>query len=356
MLVVVGTQLDHGPRFWDKSDKWYLPQVRAIMVSYADFHKSRRKRRAAMDIGLRAYLGLDHKTLVYLDNGSFTFWRKGLERPINEYVEFVNEARPDWYPVPADYIPHPQLPNNEQKELFSQTMKINRRYAGQGFVPVVHAGDWLGEYLEGLERTGLLPSGQVALGGLVPRLLTSKGSKSRREVVDAIKQARECIGSGLHVFGIGGLGTLHLAASLGVHSIDSVGWRNRAARGLILLPGRGERSVVALGNWRGVEVSEVERQMIERCRCPACRRSGFDGLRASNSRHNKAGRGNGTSGFNRRAIHNLWTLLKEADEVDVKLRNGEYPEWYRKHVSGSILLSLIEYSLGHDAQSAPRLQ
>jgi len=344
--------LDHAPKFWDKSSEWYLPEAKAIMVSFADFYKSKAKRKSAMEKGLREYLGVQPDTLVYLDNGAFAFWRKGLERPIDDYVEFVKQAKPDWYPVPTDFIPHPQLSPSAQRVLFEKTMRMNLEYASGGYVPVIHAGDWLEEYLEDLEKNQVPLSKGVGLGGLVPRLLTTKGSTSREGVVDAIRRTREYIRTELHVFGIGGLTTLHLAASLGVDSIDSSGWRNRAARGLILLPGRGERSVVPLGNWGGVEVSEGEIRMLEACACPACQRYGVVGLRACNARGNKEDRGNGTSGFNRRAIHNLWTLLREAEEVDSKLRSGAYKSWYRQHVAGSILLRLIEYALDgrHDLQ------
>jgi len=350
LLVVVGTQLDHAPKFWDKSSEWYLPEAKAIMVSFADFHKSKTKRKAAMDKGLKEYLGVQPDMLVYLDNGSFTFWRHGLECPVEEYVQFVQEARPDWYPIPTDFIPHPQLSHSEQRLLFEKTMRMNLDYGPRGYVPVIHAGDWLEEYLETLEKNRVPLSGGVALGGLVPRLLTSKGSASRKRVIDAIKRTRDNVPAELHVFGIGGLTTLHLAATLNVDSIDSSGWRNRAARGLILLPRRGERSVVPLGNWRGVAVSDIEIQMLESCTCPACRKYGLAGLKAYNTRGNKEGRGDGTSGFNRRAIHNLCILLREAAEVDDKLKKGEYRTWYREHVVGTIVLRLIEYALNHDPQ------
>ena len=104
MLIVVGTQLDHAPRFWDKSDEWYLPEVKAVMVSFADFCKSKTKKKSAMEKGLRGYLGVQPDVLVYLDNGAFVFWRRGLEPPIDDYVEFVREARPDWYPVPTAFL------------------------------------------------------------------------------------------------------------------------------------------------------------------------------------------------------------------------------------------------------------
>lgn len=324
-----------------------MPEAKAIMVSYADFHGSRNKRREAMDQGIHGYLGVSEDVLVYLDNGSFAFCRKGTERPVDEYTEFVSKAKPDWYPVPTDFIPHPQLSNSEQRMLFEQTMRMNLDYGPQGYIPVIHAGDWLEWYLRAFERNRMSLAGGIALGGLVPRLLTTKGSVSRKGVVDAIKRTRDAIPRELHVFGIGGLTTLHLAATLGIDSIDSSGWRNRAARGLILLPGRGERSVVPLGNWRGVEVSDVELQMLESCTCRACQEYGLAGLRANNRRGNKEGQGNGTSGFNRRAIHNLYTLLREADEVDARIASGEYTTWYRGHVRGDLVLGLIEYALNH---------
>ena len=62
----------------------------------------------------------------------------------------------------------------------------------------------------------------------------------------------------LHIFGIGGISTLHIASLLEIDSVDSSGWRNRAARGIILLPGKSERSIAQLGSWKGRKVSEEE--------------------------------------------------------------------------------------------------
>lgn len=343
MLLVVGTQLDQAPRFWQKGDEWYLRDVTALMLTYADFHKKPVKRRKAMELGLRDYLGVSSHVRVYLDNGSFAFSRNGEEAPVRQYIEFVHEAKPDWYPIPTDYIPSPRLARDEQRSLFEQTMRMNTEYVGRGFIPVMHAGDWLEEYLVEFDRNGLFDCKDVALGGLVPRLLSGKGSRSRTEVVDAIKRVRGLVATRLHAFGIGGLGTLHLAAALGLDSVDSVGWRNRAARGLILLPGRGERSVVPLGNWRGVEVSREEERTLSLCPCPACQRYGVEGLRARNSKTNKCGRGDGASGFNRRAVHNLWMLLEESREIEARRIIGGYRQWCQRRLADTLLRSLIEY-------------
>jgi 7-cyano-7-deazaguanine tRNA-ribosyltransferase len=104
----------------------------------------------------------------------------------------------------------------------------------------------------------------------------------------------------LHVFGVGGTSTLHVMALLGIDSVDSSGWRNRAARGIIQLPGSGERLVTQLGNWRGRTPSWKEWQDLTHCGCPTCVKSGKEGLKA-----------NKLHGFCCRATHNLWVLLEE---------------------------------------------
>jgi queuine/archaeosine tRNA-ribosyltransferase len=344
MQVVVGTELDESPRFWRAGDTWYLPQVKAMMVSYFDFHRRPRKRRAAMDQGIHGYLGVSEGTKVYLDNGAFAFWRRGMDPPVSEYSEFVRSALPDWFPVPADFIPSPNLERASQHELMRRTMAMNVDFADKGFVPVLHAGDWLEEYLEAFEREGFLRGPHIAIGGLVPRLLSSRGATTRRNVVDSLRRVRAAYPYSLHAFGIGGLNTLHVAAVLGVNSLDSSGWRNRAARGLILLPGRGERSVIPLGSWHGVEVSEQEMVLLAKCECPACTAHGIEGLRQRNDRANHEGRGNGSSGFNRRAVHNLWTLLREAQSIDGHMQIGDYAEWYSTHVVGT-MQKLVAYTL-----------
>jgi hypothetical protein len=40
----------------------------------------------------------------------------------------------------------------------------------------------------------------------------------------------------------------YIAALLDINSVDSRGWRNRAACGIIQLPGKGDRIVADLGN------------------------------------------------------------------------------------------------------------
>src|SRR5690606_37186678 len=114
-----------------------------------------------------------------------------------------------------------------------------------------------------------------------------------------------------------GTATIHLATLLGVDSVDSAGSRNRAARGIVQLPGSGDRVVDNLGSWRGREPSIEEWRILENCSCPACMKFGIEGLKAG-----------GIDGFCNRATHNLWVLNKEIEAIEENLANGTYHDWY----------------------------
>src|SRR5262249_14907503 len=121
----------------------------------------------------------------------------------------------------------------------------------------------------------------------------------------------------IHVFGVGGTSTLHLTALLGFDSADSSGWRNRAARGIVQLPGCGERLVADLGSWRGRQPSAKKWSALGACACPACRTYGVRGLKA-----------NKLLGFSCRAAHNLWVLLEENAWLEQHIGNRTYEANY----------------------------
>jgi len=172
----------------------------------------------------------------------------------------------------------------------------------------------------------------VALGGIVPNLLRAPKAVPYQKVLDALVHVRRAfVGKELHVFGIGGTATLHLAALLGVNSADSSGWRNRAARGIVQLPGSGDRMVAELGSWGGRRPSSQEWEVLRGCSCPACERSGLEGLAARR-----------IEGFSNRAAHNLWVLLHEAQWIRENLEADTYRERYKSRLDNSIYLRLIE--------------
>lgn len=333
LLVVAGlTKKNLHPRVWDPSSPYHLCDLRAVMISYADFHRRRSWRDAAMAVGLRAYLGVPDQVRIFLDNGAFYFLSHGGEPPVREYEDFVAKARPDWYPIPLDFIPSPSMDRIAQRRCFEQTMAMNRAYRHDGFVPVVHVGRFLEAFTAAIiAEPELSAKPSIALGGIVPNLLRASKARPYREVLDALRHMRTAFAAKqVHVFGIGGTATLHLAALLGINSVDSSGWRNRAARGLIQIPGTGDRIVADLGSWRGRRLSEQEEMSLRDCGCPPCLGLGSAGLAAG-----------GLSGASHRATHNLWVLLEECRRIEEHLSNGTYHRWYRDHLDNTIYERLI---------------
>jgi queuine/archaeosine tRNA-ribosyltransferase len=345
MQIVAGLNLKGiKPRVWNPESEYYLPELKAVMISYADFHGSPLRRQQAMEKGLHEYLGVPKELKIYLDNGAFYFLSRGGETSTEEYEEFVEKANPDWYPIPQDFIPTPKMTPDEQKRCFKRTMQMNLAYQKGLYIPVIHISDFLRKYVIQLKKNPiLLAKPCIALGGIVPNLLRASKAMPPKKVLENLQHFRqEFKDKKIHVFGIGGTATLHLAALLGINSVDSCGWRNRAARGMIQLPGTGERIVANLGNWRGRKVSQEEEKRLRECPCPACKKYGLYGLKAS-----------GIEGFSNRATHNLWILLEETRLIEENLISlGTYKDWYKGHLDNStyrpLIDQLVEMSLLED--------
>jgi 7-cyano-7-deazaguanine tRNA-ribosyltransferase len=343
MQVVAGLSLKQlSPRVWDPSSPYFLPHVHAVMISYADFDKMAAARRKAMDIGLHTFLGVPDSTKIYLDNGAFYFLGRSGETPRAAYEEFVAHAKPDWWPIPQDFIPTANMPPEEQLRCFKQTMEMNLAYQHDGFTPVIHISHMLEQYTVAVQANECLAAKPtIALGGIVPNLLRASKALPYNDILTGLLHVRrEFADKLLHVFGIGGTATMHIAVLTGINSADSSGWRNRAARGIIQLPGSGDRSVADLGKWRGRAPSPLEWEKLEACRCPTCRSSGIAGIRAG-----------GTEGFCNRATHNLWTLLEEVRLIEAHLSVGAYNYWYQRHLDNTIYRPLIDQLVAlHDCE------
>ena len=334
MKIVAGVSLKNpNPHVWDSKSPYYLPNLEAVMVSYADFHSMPGLRRQATTEGLRTCLSIPNHMELYLDNGAFRFSRLGQDVPHKEYETFVESASPDWCPIPQDYIPTPDMDDAEQLHCVNQTMEMNLSYSHNGYVPIIHVCRQLDEYLERFCADNQLKAKPiVALGGIVANLLRAPKAMSYTVLLDKIRKVRaEFSNQKLHVFGIGGTSTLHLAKQLKIDSVDSSGWRNRAARGLVQLPGIGDRSVAELGNWKPRSPNRREWERLEDCECPACKRFNLDGLKS-----------NGLAGFCNRATHNLWTLLEENRKIQQHVSKDTYETWYKDHLYNSTYRPLID--------------
>lgn len=337
MRLIAGVNLRNPvPRFWDPEDPYHLPQIRGLMISFADFHGYSTRIKAVRDRGLRSYLRIPKDVDVYLDNGAFHTLMRGNEIDSAAYRSFVELSAPDWFPIPAEFIPHPRMPLKEQERMFRKTTSYNWKYAPKGYVPVVHAGRCLPKFLDSIERLNNKTSiPRLGLGAMVPFLLRGKGADGRTQVVDDILLVRRRLPNvRIHGFGIGGTATLHIAAVLGLDTVDSSGWRNRAARGIIQLRGTGDRIVAAFGSWRGRALSLSEKRSLKQCGCPACSADGAKRLETG-----------GIDGFAARATHNLWVLASELKDVEHHIADGSYAEWFPNHVDNRIFRTLIAHAV-----------
>jgi hypothetical protein len=337
MEVVAGLTLKNlRPRVWDPWSPEHVPRLTAVMLSFDEFRRRPKLCRQVKSAGLDHVLfsgrgNVTDPPKVFLDNGAFACLRRGDEPAMQEYTDFVAATRPAWYPVPADFIPLPSYSRRRQRRLFERTRAVLEANQGNGFCPVVHPGPWLDLYMDVLRRLG--QTKQLAIGGLVPHLLNSPGAQ-RRQTIAMLRRIRQEFPGHIHAFGIGGIVTLHLAAALGIDSFDSSGWRQRAARGLINLRGRGERQAVRLGSWKGRAMTPEEWRELARCRCPACRASGHQGLKRQ-----------GIEGFAVRATHNLAVLLDEADLIRRHLDAGDFARWSPQRIGTNALADLVRVAL-----------
>jgi 7-cyano-7-deazaguanine tRNA-ribosyltransferase len=332
--LVPGVSLKNlEPRVWDPESPFYIPCVRALMVSYAEIAASNSLVRKARELGLHALLRVDRTCQIYLDNGSFAFRRNSRRVSPAEFYSFVADALPGWYPVHFDAIPHPQMATRERDSAYLKTMRANRRGTKTGAAYVIHVGGSLKKYVRALRGiTESDPSRRIAIGGAVPHILTSKGSQANIDVISQLHIVRKAfVGHNLHAFGLGSTATLHLARLLCLDSVDSSGYRNRAARGIIQLPGTGDREIAALGSWRGRKLSAGESRLLKDCRCPACQRYGIFGLRAL-----------GIHGFACRASHNLWVLYDELRWLDAHVGKGTYRDAFQLRLRNSRYTRLAE--------------
>jgi len=333
MLIVAGLSLKNlQPRVWDPKSPYYLPSLQAVMVSYGEFHQMTKQMEKAKELGLREHLGIPAHISVYLDNGAFYFLRTGGQTERKAYQEFVKKAKPDWYPIAFDVIPTPQMSTVRQRRCFDSTMAANRAHTQDGYVPVIHISRMLNEYVKAIRQNSKLAAkDRIALGAIVPNLLRAPKALSYDTILENLLEVRSIFRSkALHVFGIGGTATVHLASLLDIDSADSSGWRNRAARGIVQLPGSGDRMIANLGKWRGRTPKKEEWDKLQRCRCPACTANGIEGLKA-----------NGLGGFCNRATHNLWVLLDEARWLEKHFRAKTYASNYRRRLDNSTYLPLI---------------
>jgi queuine/archaeosine tRNA-ribosyltransferase len=261
------------------------------MVNAYEIIKSEKLRR---DIqakgGLHEFLNF-HGT-IFLDSGGFQAMVHKIEVDVTTLLEVYKTNKADYY-FSLDY-PSSTLRNSQKKTDLTILNYFKLREEIEDVVPVIHPPiSRANQEYQAYERHG--PK-CMAVGGLVPLMLTSKGiSNGRKQAVDLISMIRSGYTGNLHVMGLGAPTIIPILEALGCNSTDSASWRLKAAHGKIMLPNGGERYISQKGARFGiVPLAQHEKEQIEKLKGPVLEEHGWNGLENS---------------FKIRALFNAWITL-----------------------------------------------
>jgi len=285
LLIALGTPLKGRPRPWEHFE---FPAIMAN--AYEIIKKEKLRQEIKAKGGLHRFLKYDG--IIFLDSGGFQAMAHGIDIKLKSLIEVYNFAKADYY-FSLDY-PSSSARNSEKK--IARTIsnyKELKKVVGQ-VIPIVHPK--IERAIREYEAYETYDPPYIAIGGLVPLMMTSKGiSSGRKMAIDLIAEMKKRHNSYLHVMGLGAPTVTPILKVLKCTSTDSTAWRVKAAHGKIMIPNRGERYVSKKRARFGVvSISEEDKGAIEKTRCPILKECGWDNLEKS---------------FEARALLNAWVTL-----------------------------------------------
>ena len=301
-ILWLGQQINGIPNPWEHFD------VDAILVNAYEILNSNGKTLETVNKkGIHKYLNF--KGSVMMDSGGFLFQKKDqLNVDPIDIVDLYHSSKLD-FGVVLDHPLNPTESNYLNNKRWKNTIKnTNFMFKNNGelaIMPVTHGYTKrkLKKACDEIKDIMNEPDA-IAIGSLVPLIKSgwignNQKGNGRKFVIDAIKLVRqEFSDSFMHVFGVGGTTTMHLMYSLGVDSIDSIGWRIAAAHRQIQLPGVGVRVLSPVST--RVIISKKEKEILARCECPTCKDLNIKNrIKVLDN------------SFEKRALHNAWVYGTE---------------------------------------------
>jgi queuine/archaeosine tRNA-ribosyltransferase len=283
--VALGTPLKGIPRPW----KYF--KVPALMVNAYEMIKSEKLRDDVRKSGgLHNFLDFDG--IIFLDSGGFQAMAHEITIHLKWLVKIYKMAKADYY-FSLDY-PSMTARNSKRKIELTVTNYEELKREVKEVIPIVHPN--LSRALIEYKAYQKHDPNYIAIGGLVPLMLTSRGiSKGRKQAIDLIAEIKKRHSGSLHIMGLGAPTVVPILTTLGCSSTDSAAWRIKAAHGKIMLPNSGERYVSSRGaKFNAHPLSEEEKNAIERLQCSVLEEHGWQGLQES---------------FQIRALFNAWITL-----------------------------------------------
>lgn len=277
---------------------------------------------------------------LMIDSGGYNLLKNpSINFDIQQLVHLYQHINADIY-VSLDVPPHPALTLAERKKRWDETKKnaiLLHQLVDKPIMPVVH-----GYSLRELQKNSaelqkiIDESNMIGFGGIVPLFKVH-----RDRALKLIYHLRNKFpDSFFHVFGVGSVSSMLLLAAIGVDSMDTIGWRIKAAYGAIQLPGVGDRFVTpnqSSGKHRKkLSVSEIE--LLAQCKCPVCSGKSIE-ERLSLLDNSKK------STFYNRAMHNAWVFTQEFELVCKHLNGNTILDFMKSRLNGGYWKGSYEHVL-----------
>ena len=318
-----------------KPKPWKHYSLDGVMINAYEILGKKRANKEVRKRGIRGYLGFEGQTMM--DSGGFQFMKKKeLDMNPKKILKLYEDSKPDFGVV----LDHPLAPNLSHKEKAyrwfktlanTRIMMANYNTNHTKLVPVIH-GHSLSEIEWFIEELNKISTFDVlGIGSLVPSVFSTKGAGGISNVVEIVNFVRKKLTDRkIHVFGVGSTLTMHLMFYAGADSVDSSGWRTKAAYGAIQLPGVGDRYITSRKRHKKYRnLSKKEEEILNQCECPVCKREGLEKLKKS---------------FNSRALHNAWVFQKEVERARELIGQEDYEIYVKNILSETPLSYLFEHA------------
>lgn len=266
---------------------------------------------------------------VMIDSGGYNFIKDPDKIPAIEPIANMYRKIEAEIVVSLDLPPHPNLSPRERSRRWKKTkenaFKLTKLLENRSPMPVVHGYSEKELRNNSRDVSDLIEeSKMIGLGGMVP-LLKVKRSKT----LSLIHYLRTLYPDKmLHVFGAGSVSTMMLLTLLRVDSMDTIGWRIKAAFGAIQLPGMSDRFVTPNQESKKsrLPLSKSDLELLKKCNCPICRG------RSLKNRLNNLDNADPTT-FHNRATHNAWVFVEELKVAQEQYANGSLADFLHNRMA-----------------------
>lgn len=322
---------------------WKSFTINTILVNACDILNHPQVSQSIRKVGIHEYL--DYNGIVMMDSGGFLFQKKDyLDISTSVILELYRESKPDIGVIldhPLNPLEPPHVNYRRWKKTIDNTMYMYQNNGTSILMPILH-GYTLKKIRNACKEIKKIDDkpNLIGLGSLVPLIFRTSGMQnfddSLHFVVDAVKLVRqEFPDSFLHIFGIGSITSMFLMFSLGVDSVDSMGWRLKAAYGWVQIPNVGVRYLRThnrrkMGGSR--VISDSEKKYLYNCNCPVCK----DLSRIQQMKILE-------SSFHKRALHNAWVFVQEEKMFKKSLKNGDTMNLLKNRLKNSPFAKGFKY-------------